>query len=78
LASGVGRHAEFGDRSAWLMVRWMCGASLKNRIASKELNERMAVVCVADVVRKGGLRWFGHFEHKKRMNLRLHCDRHKK
>jgi len=39
-----------------LMVRWMCGVSLKNRISSKELHEWIGVVCVADIVRQGRLR----------------------
>jgi len=28
-----------------LMIRSMCGVSLKNKITNKELNERMSVVC---------------------------------
>ena len=34
-----------------MMVRWMCGVSLKDRKRS-----------VADVVRRGRLKWFGHLE----------------
>jgi len=36
-----------------------CGASLKNKISSVELNGRLGV---EDVVRWGRLRWFGHLE----------------
>ena len=42
----------------------MCGVSLKNRISSKELNERLGVEGVAEVVRRSRLRWFGHLERK--------------
>jgi len=34
------------ERVERLMVRRMCGESLKSRISSKELNEQMVVVCV--------------------------------
>ena len=47
-----------------MMVRWMCGVSLKNRVSNEELNRRLAVEQVADVVRQGRLRWFGHLERK--------------
>jgi hypothetical protein len=52
------------ERTERMMVRWMCGVSLKNRITSKELNGRLGVEGVADVVRRGRLRWFGHLERK--------------
>jgi len=45
-----------------MQVRWMCGVSLKNRISSVELNGRLGVERVADVVRPGRVRWFGHLE----------------
>jgi hypothetical protein len=52
------------ERAERMMVRWMCGVSLKNRISSVELNKRMHVTGVTDVVRQGRLRWFGHLERK--------------
>jgi hypothetical protein len=52
------------ERAERMMVRWMCGVSLKNRISCEELNRRLSVVGVADVVRHGRLRWFGHVERK--------------
>jgi len=52
------------ERTERMMVRWMCGVSLKNRISSEELNGRLGVEGVADVVRRGRLRWFGHLERK--------------
>ena len=38
--------------------------SLKNRISSVELCRRLGVEEVADVVRRGRLRWFEHLERK--------------
>jgi hypothetical protein len=49
-------------RAERMMVRWMCGVTLKDRIHSEELLERLGITSVADVVRRGRLRWFGHVE----------------
>ena len=43
-----------------MMVRWMCGVSLKDRKCSMDLCSLLGIQCVADVVRHGRLRWFGH------------------
>ena len=42
----------------------MCGVSLKNRISSDELNTRLGVVAVSEIVRRGRLGWYGHLERK--------------
>ena len=47
-----------------VMVRWMCGVSLKDRKRSEDLCNLLGINCVADVVRRGRLRWFGHLERK--------------
>ena len=47
-----------------MMVRWMCGVRLKNRISSEELNGRLGIVKIMEIVRQGRLRWFGHLERK--------------
>ena len=52
------------ERTQRMMIRWMCGVSLKNRISSVELCGRLGVEEVADVVRRSRLRWFGHLERK--------------
>ena len=52
------------ERTERMMVRWMCGVSLKNRTSSDDLNRRLGVEGVTDVVRRGRLRWFGHLEQK--------------
>ena len=54
------------ERAERMMVRWMCGVRLKNRVPSVELYRRLGVEEVADVVRRGRLRWFGHLERKGR------------
>ena len=43
-----------------MMVRWMCGVSLKNRSRSVDLYSLLGVHCSEC----GGLRWFEHLECK--------------
>ena len=43
------------ERTKRMMVRWMCGVSLKNRISSDELNTRLGVEAVSEIVRCGRL-----------------------
>ena len=47
-----------------MMVRWMCGVSLKDRKRSVDLYSLFEVQSLAEVVRRGRLRWFGHVERK--------------
>ena len=51
------------ERTERMMVRWMCGVSLKGRKRSMDLYSLLWVEDVAEVVRRGRLRWFGHVEH---------------
>ena len=48
------------ERTERMMVRWMCGVSLKDRRRSVDLYSLLGVQSVAEVVRHGRLRWFGH------------------
>jgi hypothetical protein len=52
------------ERAERMMVRWMCGVSLRDRRSSTELNERLGIEGVPEIVRRGRLRWFGHLERK--------------
>ena len=52
------------ERTERMMVRWMCGVRLKNRVSSEELNKRLGIVRIAEIVRRGRLGWFGHLERK--------------
>ena len=47
-----------------MMVRWVCGVSLKDRKRSVDLYSVLGVQSVANVVRRGRLRWFGYLERK--------------
>ena len=52
------------ERTERMMVRWMCGVLLKDRKRSVDLYSLLGVQSVAEVVRQGRLRWFGHVERK--------------
>ena len=52
------------ERAERMMWRWMCGVKLEDRRPSTELCKCLDVEPVADVVRRGRLRWFGHVERK--------------
>ena len=52
------------ERTECMMVRWMCGVSLKDRKRSQDLCNLLSINCNADVVRRGRLKWFGHLERK--------------
>src|SRR5664279_1651646 len=52
------------ERAERMMIRWMCGVTLKDRNSSEELRERLGIVSVSDKVRQGRLRWFGHVGRK--------------
>ena len=47
-----------------MMMRWMCGVSLKDRQQKEDLNSFLSIQIVADVVKGGRLRWFEHQECK--------------
>ena len=47
-----------------MMARWMCGVFLTDRKHREVLYSLLGIQSVADVVRRGRLRWFEHQEHK--------------
>jgi len=57
-----------------IMVRSMFGVSLRDKW-SDELLGRLGIVSVADVIRKGRLRWYGHVEKKDVEDWMSNCRR---
>jgi len=54
------------ERAERMMIRWMCGATLKDRCRSEELRKRLDIEDVADVVRKSRLGWFVMWRERMR------------
>ena len=52
------------ERAERMMVRRMCGVSLKDIVSSEKLLSRLDFESVYDIVRRGRLRWFGYVERK--------------
>jgi hypothetical protein len=58
------------ERTERTMVRWMCGVTMKDRKRSQDLLDCLNITGVAECVRRGRLRWFGHVERKRARNNR--------
>jgi len=52
------------QRAEMRMVRWMCGVTLKDRLRSKELRERLGIDDTALVLQQNRLRWYGRVLRK--------------
>ena len=52
------------QRTEKQMVRWMCDVSVRDRVPSEKLRERMGIGLVSDVIRRNRLRWPGHLLRK--------------
>ena len=53
------------ERTEHMMVRWMCARGVLERQKNAvRIYASFLVLIVADVVRRGRLRWFGHLERK--------------
>ena len=48
------------ERTEMRMVRWRCGASLRDRVPRAGLREIMGIESVSDAVKRNRLRWLGH------------------
>jgi len=52
------------QRAEIIMVRWMCGVKLKDRLP-KELRERLCIDDIALALQQNRLRWYGHVLRKE-------------
>ena len=46
-------------------IRWMYGVTLRDKVPTVELRRRLGNEGVVKVMRRGGLRWFGHVVRKE-------------
>ena len=53
------------ERNENVMLRWMCGVTLRDKVPTVELRRRLGIEGVVEVMRRGRLRWFGHVERKE-------------
>ena len=53
------------ERNENVMLRWMCGVTLRDKVLTVELRRRLGIEGVVEGMRRGRLRWFGHVERKK-------------
>ena len=53
------------ERIESVMLRWMCGVTLRDKVLTVELKRRLGIEGVVEVMRWGRLRWFGHVERKE-------------
>jgi hypothetical protein len=63
------------ERAEGMMVRYMCGVTLRDRRSSEELRQRLGIDSVSNVVRRNRLRWFGHVERKDENDWVKACQR---
>ena len=53
------------ERNENVMLRWMYGVTLRDKVPTVELRRRRAIEGVVEVMRRGRLKWFGHVERKE-------------
>ena len=55
------------ERNENVMLGWMCGVTLRDKVPTVERKRRLEIEDVVEVMRRGRLRWFGHVERKEMM-----------
>ena len=50
------------ERNENAMIRWICGVTVKDRVASRELRDKLGLENIRSVVQRRRLRWYGHVE----------------
>ena len=61
------------ERNENVMLRWMCGVTLRDKVPTAELRRRLGIEAVVDFMRQGRLRWFGHVKRKEVDDLASTC-----
>ena len=54
------------ERNENVMLRWMCGVTLRYKVPTVELRRRLGIEGVVEVMRCGRSRWFGHVKRKEK------------
>jgi len=53
------------QRAEMRMVRWMCNVTVKVRVPSKELRQRLGIDDIILILQQNRLRWYGHVLRKE-------------
>ena len=53
------------ERNENVMLGWMCGVTLRDKVPTAEQRQRLGIEGVVEAVRWYRLRWFGHVERKE-------------
>jgi hypothetical protein len=62
------------ERAENMMVRWMCGVTLKDKISTEILRKRLGIGSVTNFVTRGRLGWFGHVERRAESDCLRVCQ----
>ena len=63
------------ERAERMMVRHMCGVTLKDKKSSEELRQQIGIDSVPDVIRRHRLRWFCLVEREEGGDWVKACQR---
>ena len=53
------------ERNENVMLRWMCGVTLRDKVSTVELRRILGIEGVVEVMRRGRMSWLGHVERKE-------------
>ena len=62
-------------RAERMMMRRMCGVTLRDRVNTDSLYDRLGIDCITKAVTQSRLRWFGHVERKSDSDWTKSCTR---
>jgi len=65
------------QRAEMSMVRWICIVTVKDRVLSKQLRERLGIDHIVLILQQNRLRWYGHVLRKEDTNCMKKCMEYK-
>jgi len=65
------------QRAEMRMVRWICIVTVKDRVLSKQLRERLGIDHIVLILQQNRLRWYGHVLRKEDTNCMKKCMEYK-
>jgi len=65
------------QRAEMRMVRWIFIVTVKDRVLSKQLRERLGIDHIILILQQNRLRWYGHVLRKEDTNCMKKCMEYK-